>query len=275
MIAPSNAPFPLGIASFDPLTDRVLLWTSHAGAGTCEWEVATDPDLREVVAAGTVEADPDTGLVTVDATGLQPATTYWYRFSSAGATSPVGRTRTLPDGAPTQLRVGVTCCARFGQSCFEVYGALAEADVDVVVHLGDYVYEDTKCEIEGREPDPEHDCVTLDDYRRRHAQARRDPDLQTLHARHPMVVVWDDHDLADNAWRSGAKNHDPDEQGPWEDRLAAALCAHQEHLPKRLADPSDSSSAWRRLDAGDLVSIVCSETRAHRDEQAGIEGAAD
>src|SRR3546814_6674531 len=90
-----------------------------------------------------------------------------------------------------------------------------------------------------------------------------------------MVVVWDDHDLADNAWRSGAKNHDPDEQGPWEDRLAAALCAHQEHLPKRLADPSDSSSAWRRLDAGDLVSIVCSETRAHRVEQAGIEGAAD
>src|SRR5690606_37116095 len=109
-------------------------------------------------------------------------------------------------------------------------------------------------------------------------QARRDPDLQALHATHPMVVIWDDHDLADNAWRGGAQNHDPDEQGPWADRLVAAVTAHHEFLPKRLADPADPTTAWRRLDAGDLVRLVATEGRAHRDEPAGVddsEAAAD
>jgi alkaline phosphatase D len=264
------SPFSLGVGSFDPLPDRVLLWTRLDGGGPCRWEVATDPDVEEVVAHGTVDVDPAVGTVAVDATGLSPGTRYWYRFVAGAAVSPVGRTRTLPVDADG-LRLGVACCARFSQSPFTVYAALADADVDLVVHLGDYIYEDTKAECEGREPDPPHECVTLDDYRRRHAQARRDPDLQALHARHPMVVVWDDHDIADNAWRGGAQSHDDDEHGPWAPRLQAALQAHQEHLPKRLADPTDLASAWRRLDAGALVSIVCTETRAHRDQQAGAD----
>ena len=274
MIATASAapPFTHGIASFDPLIDRVLLWTCIDGGGSCRWEVATDLSFREVVAEGTAVADPETGVVTVDAAGLQPDTTHWYRFIASGATSPVGRTRTLPGDGAELLRLGVVCCARYGQSPFTVYASLAAADVDVVVHLGDYIYEDTKSSCPGREPEPPHDCVTLDDYRTRHAQARRDPDLQRLHARHPMVVVWDDHDLADNAWRGGAANHDEDEQGPWADRLDAALRAHQEFLPKRLAHTEDSSSAWRRLDAGGLAGIVCTEGRAHRDEQAGLDG---
>jgi alkaline phosphatase D len=276
VIAPSAAPpFSHGVASFDPLADRVLLWTLLDTPGPCRWEVASDVYFGDVVAAGTTDADAETGVVTVDVDGLRPGSELWYRFTAAGATSPMGRTRTLPGDGAERLRVGVTCCARFGQSPFDVYGALAKADVDVVIHLGDYIYEDTKSSCEGREPEPAHDCVTLDDYRTRHAQARRDPDLQALHASHPMIVVWDDHDLADNAWRGGAASHDEKAQGPWADRLAAALEAHHDFLPKRLADPADVSTAWRRLDAGPLVGIVCLETRAHRDEQAGIDGTAD
>ncbi len=270
----TEPPFSLGVASFDPLPNRVLLWCVVEGGGTCHWEIATDPAFFDVVGRGKVAAPADTGVVLVDAEGLQPGTAYWYRFTAQGKPSPVGRTRTLPAGADEHLRLGVTCCARFGESPFTVYGELARTDVDLVVHLGDYVYEDTKFEIEERRPEPDHDCVTLEDYRLRHAQARRDPDLQALHARHPMVVVWDDHDLADNAWAGGAKSHDEAEQGPWADRLAAALTAHQEFLPKRLADAADITSAWRTLDAGSFVRILATETRAHRDEQAGLDGAA-
>ncbi|MET0728707.1 MAG: alkaline phosphatase D family protein [Acidimicrobiales bacterium] len=266
------ARFPLGVASFDPLTDRVLIWTSVSGDGACRWEVGTDPAVNVAVASGEVAAAADTGIVTVDVTGLEPGTTYWYRFTAGDDASPVGRTRTLPGDGAERLRIGAACCARLGSSEFTVYGELASADLDLVLHVGDYIYEDTKSSSEGREPDPLHDCVTLEDYRRRHAQARRDPHLQTLHARHPMVVIWDDHDLADNAWRGGAQTHDEASQGPWADRMAAALRAHHEHLPKRLADPDDPSTAWRTLDAGNLVRFVCTETRAHRDKQAGLDG---
>jgi alkaline phosphatase D len=273
--ASARAQFSLGVASFDPLTDRVLLWTriDEGGRAGCRWEVADDASFARPVAAGEAPVDRETGIVTVDATGLRPGTRYWYRFVAAGgATSPVGRTRTLPGPGADRLRVAAVCCARYGGSPFTVYAAAARADVDVVLHLGDYIYEDTKCEFEGREPEPDHECVSLEDYRTRHAQARRDPDLLELHAAHPMVALWDDHDLADNAWQGGAHTHDPDEHGPWSERMGAALCAHNEFLPKRLADPDDPTSAWRRLDAGDLVSLVCTEGRAHRDEPAGIEG---
>lgn len=266
--------FPAGVASFDPLTDRVLIWTLCAAPETCSWEVAADDSFADVVASGGTTDRSGLGTVVVDVTGLEPGTTYWYRFTSAGTTSPTGRTRTLPGPDAGRLRVGVTCCARYGQARFEVERALAGADVDLVVHLGDYIYEDTKADIADRQPDPPHDCVTLDDYRRRHLQSRRDPDRSLLHARHPVVAVWDDHDLADNAARDWAQGHDPDEQGPWAERLAAAVQAHHEFLPKRLADADDPSTAWRTLDAGDLVTLVCTEGRAHRDTPAGATGEA-
>lgn len=265
--------FDLGVASFDPLADRVLLWTRVDGGGTVRWLLALDPDFDEVVAMGTANAASDPWTVTVDVTGLRPATTYWYAFEVGEERSPVGRTRTLAVGDTDRVRIGLTCCARYSQSIFAVYRALAGADVDLVVHLGDYVYEDAKAGVRGREPEPPHDAVTLADYRARHAQHRRDPDLQALHAAHPMIVVWDDHDLADNAWSGGAKSHDAERCGAWDDRVTAALTAHQEFAPKRLADPGDIRSAWRCFDAGSLVRLVCTETRvAGRDEQAGLDG---
>jgi len=181
--------FDLGVASFDPRTDRVLLWTRLHG-GDLHWIVARDPDLDRVVRLGPAHATGEPWTVTVDVDGLEPGTTHWYAFETAGERSPVGRTRTLPSvGDQGRLRIGLTCCARYSQSTFAVYGALAGADVDLVVHLGDYVYEDAKEGERGREPDPPHDAVTAADYLARHAQHRRDPDLQALHAAHPMVVA--------------------------------------------------------------------------------------
>ena len=265
--------FDLGVGSFDPLTDRVLLWTRVHGGGDVRWVVGRDPSLHDVVSSGTASADAEPWTVTVDVDGLDAGTTYWYRFDADGEQSAVGRTRTLPDGGADRLRLGVACCARFSQATFAVYRALAAADVDLVVHLGDYVYEDHKDGVKGREYDPPHDAVTVADYRARYLQHRGDADLQLLHAAHPMVAVWDDHDFADNAWRGGSKAHDEKKQGPWDDRVAAAVTAHQEFVPKRLADAADPRSAWRSFDAGSLVRLVCTETRVcGRDEQAGLPG---
>lgn len=272
---PDQQTFPLGVASFDPKGDGVLLWTYMGGHRRCAWEVAIDRSFADIVASGDASVSDGSDTVTVDVDGLSQGTRYWYRFTAPdGTRSDIGRTKTLPGEGADRLRIAAVCCARYSQSDFAVYGSVADADVDLVVHLGDYVYEDNKAGESGREPEPAHDCVTIDDYRTRHVQARSDPDARALHAAHPMVVIWDDHDLADNAWRGGAKNHDPKEQGPWTDRLDAALRAQQEFLPKRLADPADLTSAWRRLDAGDLCTLLCTEGRAHRDEQAGNEGSA-
>ena len=260
-----------GVASFEPRDDRVLLWTLVGGGGPVRWVVARNPDLIDPVASGEVTVDREPGTVTVDVTGLDAGRTYWYRFEAGGELSPTGRTRTLGPAGSDRVRLGATCCARYSASTFAVYRALAAADIDLVLHLGDYMYEDVKSGLKGREPEPPHEAVSLEDYRARLAQARLDPDLQALHAAHPMLVVWDDHDFADNTSRDGAKSHDPDE-GPWSDRLAAALRAHQDFLPKRLARPDDLSSAWRSFDVGTLARIVCTETRVGgRDPQAGLD----
>ena len=260
-----------GVASFDPTQDAVLLWTLVDGGGPVRWEVAADEAFTRPVAGGTASADAGSGIVTVDVSGLTPATRYWYRFEAGGVTSPPGRTRTLPAAGADRIRLATTCCARYAQEEFGVYRALAETDVDLVIHLGDYIYEDTKG---GKRPtEPDRTLVSLDDYRTRHALHRRDPALQALHAAHPVMAVWDDHDLADNAWREGAKSHDPDRHGPWAERQAAAVQAHNEFLPKRLADPDDPTAAWRRLDAGDLVSLILTETRTRRDAPVSSAGA--
>lgn len=262
-----------GVASFDPGQDRVLLWTLVDGGGPVHWSVCRDEALRHVVAEGDATADSASGTVTVDVEGLRPATTYWYRFVAGDEESATGRTRTLPTTGASRLRIGVTCCARYAEAEFGVYGALADADVDLVVHLGDYIYEDDKGD--ERPTEPARTLVSLDDYRTRHALHRRDANLQALHAAHPMVSVWDDHDLADNSWRGGAKGHDPDEHGPWAERKKAAIQAHHEFLPKRLAHADDPATSWRRLDAGDHVSLLLTETRAHRDEPVGAADDAD
>jgi alkaline phosphatase D len=275
-------PFLHGVASFDPLVDAVLLWTrvEPGAAALLDWKVAKAPPgphassdalVADVVAEGSVPVDAALdGCVTVDVTGLEPCTTYHYWFEAHGVLSPVGRTRTLPTSTDW-ARVAFVCCADRSMGALSAYRAIAEDEVDLVVHLGDYLYEEPKGPFS---VEPPGTTVTLDDYRRRHAHTRRDPDLQALHLRHPMVFVWDDHDTADNAWRHGAKAHDDDLHGPWEERLAHATEARQEWLPCRLSDPSDPLDMHRSFRLGELVEVVVLDTRIPgRDLQSGDEGA--
>ena len=262
-------------ASFEPTSSSVLLWTRLSGdERSAEWLIATDPELTAVVASGTADTSADRDFtITVDATGLEPSTTYWYRFRAGGEASPVGRTRTLPAGPVDSFRLATVSCARFSVAPLGVYRALAEREVDLVLHLGDYIYEDDGSK--GARPhDPPHAAVTLDDYRKRIAQVRADPDAQALHLRHPVITIWDDHDLADNAWTHGAKSHDPETQGSWSDRLMAAATARQEWLPSRLPDPDDVLRTWRSLTIGDVAEVLLLDTRiAGRDRHAGDDGA--
>ena len=246
-----------------------MLWTrisvAHSAAVPLRWTVAADPALAEPVAAGSVTATPDDDhTVHVAASGLRPATTYWYGFTVGDDRSPVGRTRTLPgpDDAVDRMRLGVVCCSHYATGWFNAYGRLAERDVDLVVHLGDYIYEaEAKHEKWTRLHRPRGRCLTLPDYRARHGQYKTDPDLQRLHARHPMVAVWDDHELAGNAWWDGAAEHRPWVDGDWPRRRAAAVRAYREWVPSGLPDPSDPLRIWRTVRLGRLADLVMLDTR--------------
>lgn len=256
-----------GVASGDPTGDGMVLWTRVTGGGAetvpVAWRVAADAGMEEVVAEGMAAAAPeDDHTVHVDVAGLRPATGYWYDFTAGGVTSPVGRSRTMPVGPVEHLAVGVVCCSHYETGFFNAYGALARRDVDVVLHLGDLIYEDRARRSRGvrMHTAPER-AVSLDDYRRRHAQYRADPDLRALLARHPLVAVWDDHELAGNAWRHGAARHVPETDGPWGPRLAAATRAYREWMPLRLPDPADPLRLWRRVGLGNLGEILVLDTR--------------
>ncbi len=235
------------------------------------WRVGRAPDLTDVVAEGEVVAAAEHDFtVKVDVRGLEPSTTYHYGFETGGLPSPVGRTRTAPAGPTAGIRLGIVSCASWPDGFFNAYGHLAERDVDLVVHLGDYVYEDGKAGRKiGRAHHPPKRVSSLDDYRARHAQYRTDPDLQRLHRQHPMVAVWDDHDVANDAWRDGAVDHDPDEDGEWHQRRAAAMRAYLEWLPVRLPDPAHPERIYRTVHLGDLAELIVLDTRlAGRDRPA-------
>jgi alkaline phosphatase D len=268
--------FAHGVASFDPTATGVLLWTRLDGDDrTVSWVVASDPKLSRVVSRGEGGTGPERDFtLVVDVDGLEPATTYWYRFRAGGHDSPVGRTRTLPAGQVERFRIATVSCAHFAEAPLGVYRAVAEREVDLVVHLGDYIYEEAAARRHHRAHEPPRETVTLEDYRRRIGQIRTDPDAQALHLRHPMAVVWDDHDFCDNAWRDGAKKHDPARHGPWAARVAAAVQAHHEWLPSRLRRPDDPMVTSRSLEIGDLAELILLDTRlVGRDRQAGDDGA--
>jgi alkaline phosphatase D len=263
------------VASGDPTASGVVLWTRVSGAAGAsvpvEWSVSVEPSLASPVATGSVPATPAADhTVHAMVTGLQPATTYWYGFRVGEERSPVGRTRTLPapDSSGERLRLGVVCCAHWATGYFNAYGRLAERDVDLVVHLGDYIYEaEAKREKWTRYHRPRGRCLTLPDYRARHGQYKTDPDLQRLHARHPMVAVWDDHELAGNAWWDGAAGHDPWSDGDWPRRRAAAVRAYREWVPSGLVDPADPFRVWRTVRLGPLADLVLLDTRLAGREQ--------
>ncbi len=261
--------FQHGVASGDPLSDRVILWTrvtpriarSVVAVG---YVVATDPDMRNVVRRGNTKTHTNRDLtVKVDVTGLQPQTSYYYRFSTEGQNSPVGRTRTLPLGDVDRLRMAVVSCSNFAYGYFNVYRRLAErADIDMVVHLGDYIYEYGNGQYGSARPcEPAGEIVTLSDYRTRHAQYKRDPDSQAMLRQHPLVAIWDDHETANNAWVDGAENHQGVTEGSWPARVAAALQAYYEWMPVRIVDATMPRRNNRSYAFGDLVDLILLEQR--------------
>lgn len=267
---PRPGPFQHGVASGDPLADRVILWTRVSPANAARetlavrWEVARDPAFTAIVARGLARAEAARDFtVKVDAAGLSPATTYYYRFQSLGRHSPVGRTRTLPVGATPRLRIAVASCSNHAAGYFNAYRRIAErADLDLVIHLGDYLYEygpDTYGSV--RTPEPAAEIVSLQDYRFRHAQYKRDADLQEAHRQHPFVCVWDDHEVTNDAWRDGAQNHTEGAEGRWPERVAAALQAYYEWMPVRQPDPADPRREQRAFRLGDLADLSMLETR--------------
>ncbi len=290
----ARAAFLHGIASGDPLTDRVMLWTRvslPAGAHredernevetvSLQWQVARDPAFTSIVAHGQARTSAlRDHTVKVDATGLRPATTYWFRFRCEGVWSPVGRTRTLPKGKVDQVRLAVFSCSNYPAGYFNAYGAAAQLEnIDAALHLGDYIYEyerggyaSAQAAALGREVQPAGELLTLADYRARYAQYRTDADLQALHAAVAMIAVWDDHEVANDAWSGGAENHQPATEGDWLVRRAAAIQAYHEWMPTRLPDPLHPERIYRSFDFGDLVSLHMLDTRLiGRDRQMVI-----
>lgn len=276
--------FTHGVASGNPQPGAVTLWTRFAsvtGAATpLKLEVAEDEGLSRVIARAEAVAGPETwGTAQVRVDGLPEGKWIWYRFTAPdGTQSPVGRTKTLPTGRLDALKLAVFSCSNRPFGHFNAYAhAAARDDIDAVIHLGDYIYEYRQgaypeVVMPGREILPVDELLMIDDYRQRYASYRTDPALQALHARFPMIAIWDDHEFANDSWRGGAENHQSDE-GVWELRKAAARKAHREWL-------MSPETPWQRHDFGNLVSVMTLDTRiSGRDRQlnlaAALKGGAD
>lgn len=276
------APFYHGVASGDPLSDRVILWTritpetEPQGDIQLTWQVASDTGMTQIVNSGTASTNVSKDYtVKVDATGLQPDTWYYYRFESDGKKSIRGRTKTAAISTD-RLRFAVVSCSDYQNGYFNAYARIrARNDIDAVIHLGDYIYE---YEIQGnladRKHEPETEIVSLEDYRMRYSQYRLDNDLRELHRQFPFVCVWDDHESTNNSWSGGAENHQANE-GSWDDRKANSSQAYFEWLPIRPLNET-SRSIYRTIRYGNLMDLIMLDTRIEgRQVQGGSATAPD
>ncbi|MBC9227808.1 alkaline phosphatase D family protein [bacterium SPL81] len=280
--------FEHGVASGDPLQDRVILWTrltpnDSSARLQVTWEIALDQQFKQVVNANKViTAAAQDFTVKVDATGLKPNQSYFYRFIFGDKISPIGQTKTLPTST-SKVSFAVCSCSNYPAGYFYVYREMAKQNVDVVIHLGDYIYEygadgyaaeDAVKLGRSLAADNNKEIIKLDDYRKRYALYRKDKDLQALHHRHPFIVIWDDHELANDAWREGAENHTEEtpnakNEGKFSERKLVALQAYFEWMPIRPVD-NQNIKIYRQFDFGNLVQLTMLDTRIiARDEQLG------
>ncbi|MEI8170855.1 MAG: alkaline phosphatase D family protein [Rhodoferax sp.] len=275
--------FNYGVASGDPLADRVILWTHAKIPGSTNavglsWQVASDSTFATVLKSGRLVASEATGFTAkVDVTGLTSGASYFYRFTDdAGVVSTVGTTRTLPTSSATSVKLAVFSCTLFSAGYFNTYDAAAKSDAQYAIHLGDYIYEygsdpakfgntnvDTSITAVtlNRVTSPANDIVSLSDYRTRYALYKSDLNLQALHAKMPWITIWDDHEFANNAYMTGAENHNPATQGDWTTRKNNAAQAYHEWLPIRTPDTANLLKIYRSFDFGNLLSLHMLDTR--------------
>ena len=291
--ASSYSPFLHGVASGDPLSDRVILWTritplndkgdvkqgsDRPSVIRYQWLVATDPVLNDIVHAGSGETDVDKDYtVKIDVLDLLPGTTYYYRFEALDWASDTGRTKTLPVGDVSHVRLAMTSCTNYTYGYFNVYAAIANRqDLDAVLHLGDYIYEyggSYSSDKIDRVHSPDKEIISLSDYRLRHAQYKTDQDLQRVHQQFPFITIWDDHETSNDAWAEGAQNHDVNTEGEWLDRRAAGIQAYFEWMPIREngRDVYGDNLIYRDFRFGDLLDLIMLDTRlAGRTKQPEI-----
>lgn len=277
---PVYAPFYHGVASGDALFDRVIIWTrvtpdSTVGTSTqVEWKMATDTTFTNIVAQGNTVAEISRDYtVKVDVSGLQAGTWYYFYFRALGKNSIVGRTKTTPAGDNDSIRFAVVTGSNYNSGYFNAYHAIAKRnDIDAILHLGDYIYE-YETDGYGNNPDrslaPSTEVIDSSDYRMRYAHYRLDPDLMYLHQQYPWYVIWDDHETANNSYKSGAENHDPVTEGNWFNRVNAGVEAYLEWLPIREQNPAEPLKIYRSVRFGNLMELIFLETRLiARDNQS-------
>ncbi len=275
---PGASGFTHGVASGEPGHTRVLLWTRYVNAQdtSLTWQVLTPDANMRVVAEGQVSASPENDFCAKAwAEGLEPGRWYYFRFIVPdGSMSDLGRTRTLPDGPTASWKMAVFSCSNIGFGWFNAYAHAAEAnEFDCALHLGDYFYEypagtypSARETIAGRDVLPESESVSLAQYRNRFALYREDRDLQRLHQLYPMISGWDDHESTNDSWEGGAQNHQPQTEGDWSVRKAAAMKAYREWMPV-------SDEPWAEYRVGNLATLFRLETRlSHRAKQFDYNG---
>ena len=280
-------PFALGVASGEPLSDGIVLWTrlitDAKGADPAasmpnraipvRWQIARDSNMTRIVQEGDVRALPeDAHSVHVEVSGLEPAHTYFYRFYAGGLASETGRTRTAPaEGANiAQVRFATSCCQNYEAGYYTAYRHMSEEDLDFVIHLGDYIYEGP--DQSHKRPwnvraHPDHTCVNLEQYRQRYALYKSDPDLRAAHAAFPFLPVFDDHEVNNN-WAGNAKRKRRSRDA-FLLRRQAAFKAYYEHLPlRRFSKPRGPwMQLYRRANFGSLLTLSLCDTRQYRTSQ--------
>jgi alkaline phosphatase D len=296
--------FGYGVASGDPTADAVIIWTRATppparrgdpvalpGSGLggplrVRWELSHDPDFRRVVQRGVMFTDASSDhTVKVDVRGLSPYTRYYYRFRARGEASPVGRTQTAPDerGRTHALRFGLVSCSNYTGGYFGAYRALGQRDdLDFVLHVGDYIYEygngadryGPAALIGERDSVPATETIDLQGYRLRHALHKADADLQRAHRRHPWITIFDDHEVANNAWARGAENHTEGAEGDFLRRRRQAYRAYLEWMPFRLPEqrrvPHQGIRFFKRFTFGSLGDLSVLESRQNRSAQVDL-----
>lgn len=274
-----NSGFESGVASFDPRATGVIIWTRYSAGSNAEitWEISKNNTFSEVIRRGKANATTVNDFtIAIDVQNIPSHTKYYYRFynRTTKETSVIGETLTLPSKSDSvnDVKMAVVSCSNFPAGLFNVYGAIAQSEADVVVHLGDYIYEYAPGQYGtnpytnplGRAHKPAKEILTLDDYRERYRQYRGDKNLQLLHQKKPFICVWDDHEFANDTYKTGAENHQPDE-GDFQARKMAAFQAYSEYIPLKTGK---DLRIYRSFNFGNILSLYMMDTRViARDKQ--------